>query len=154
MDERIPPRGRRPEVPPSERAKDESEVPSRYRAHLLNEAKATEKGVVYSRGAESFLLEWTRVERALAAEVGEPEGVRTIVFDLAVETRGVECVAFRLDAEPGDPAKALARAIELGIGRERCSIAVREIAAEGAVTRWYPDLDVFTEANLETIRFR
>jgi hypothetical protein len=50
----------------------------------------TERGVVYRRGDQRYLLAWSRVHRGLAAEVGEPQGVRTIVFDLAIEVEGPE----------------------------------------------------------------
>jgi len=130
------------------------QVPSRYRAHLLPDPKPTERGVVYRRGPDRFLLEWSRVRHAFAAEVGEPEGVRTIVFDLVIENDGSECVACRLDAEPGEEAVALARAVELGVGRERCARSLRTLAAEGVPTRGYPDLDTFAEATLEAIRYR
>lgn len=131
----------------------QSEVPSRYRAHLLPQAKVTERGVVYRRGEERFLLAWSRVRRALAAEVGEPQGVRTVVFDLAIEVEGPECVSCRFDADPGDDSMATARAIELGIGAERCSPSLKNLAEEGIPTRSYPDLETFEEAALETIRF-
>ncbi len=149
--------GQRPDavvVGPGERLRDEARVPSRYRVHLLPDAKPTERGVVYRRGEDRFLLAWSRVEHALGAEVGEPEGVRTIVFDLALEVSGAECVVCRLDAEPGEEATAVARAIQLGIGRERGSASLRALAAEGLPTRCYSDLETLSEANLETLRFR
>lgn len=144
-------REERPRAAENERLR--AEVPSRYRAHLLPEAKVTERGVVYRRGEQRFLLEWNRVQRALAAEVGEPQGVRTIVFDLAVQVEGPECVVCRFDADPGDEAMATARAIELGVGPDRCSLSLKNLAAEGIPTRSYPDLDTFEEAALESIRF-
>ncbi len=131
----------------------DDEVPSRYRALLLPEAKVTDRGLVYRRGARHYLLAWSRVERAFAAEIGEPEGVRTIVFDLAVEVRGPECVVCRFDAEPGSDAMGIARAIEVGTGRDRCSPSLRTLAAEGLPTRRYVDLESFEEATLEAIRF-
>ncbi|HME73473.1 MAG TPA: hypothetical protein VKM54_26965 [Myxococcota bacterium] len=139
---------------PVEGPRDQVHVPSRYRVHLLPDAKPTERGIVYRRGEDRFLLAWSRVEHALGAEVGEPEGVRTIVFDLALEVSGAECVVCRLDAEPGDEAIAVARAIQLGIGRERCSASLRALGAEGLPTRCYADLETLSEANLETLRFR
>jgi len=142
-----------PERAPEAAPDREKEVPSRYRVHLLCDAKPTERGVVYRRAGQRFLLAWSRVQRVLAAEVGEPEGVRTVVFDLLVVLRGPEAVACRLDAEPGDAAAALARALELGVGRERCSPSLRAVAADGVATRWYPDLESFGEANLESVRF-
>ena len=129
-------------------------VPSRCRVHLLPDAKATDRGIVYRRGDERFLLAWGRVKAAFAAEVGEPEGVRTVVFDVAVETRGDECVLCRFDVDPGDEAQALARAIELGVGREQSSASLRTLAREGFPSRHYADLDTLTEATLEAIRFR
>jgi hypothetical protein len=130
------------------------QVPSRYRAHLLPDAKPTERGIVYRRGRDRFLLEWRRVLLAFAAEVGEPEGVRTIVFDLVIENDGSQCIACRLDADPGEDATALARAVELGVGRERCAASLRALAIEGIPTRGYPDLDTFAEATLEAVRYR
>jgi hypothetical protein len=132
---------------------DEAEVPSRYRALLLPEARLTERGLVYRRGEQRYLLAWSRVERAFAAEIGEPEGVRTIVFDLAVGVRGPECVVCRFDIDPGEEAMAAARAIENGVGRDRCSASLRSLAAEGMPTRLYHDIESFEEAALESIRF-
>jgi hypothetical protein len=130
------------------------EFPSRYRAHLLSEATPTERGVVYRRGEQHFLLTWSRVKRALAAEVGEPEGVRTIVFDLLVEMEGEDCVVLRLDADPGEDARIFGRAIELGVGEDRCDTSLRSVACDGMATRSYPDLELFEEAALEALRFK
>jgi len=135
-------------------AEAEGRVPSRCRVHLLPDAKATDRGVVYRRGDERFLLAWARMQAAFAAEVGEPEGVRTVVFDVAVETRGDECVLCRFDVDPGEEAQALARAIEVGVGREQCSASLRNLAREGLPSRHYTDLETLTEATLEAIRFR
>jgi hypothetical protein len=132
----------------------ETTTPSRYRAHVLADVKPTERGLLYRRGEQRFLLEWTRVLRALGAEVGEPEGVRTIVFDLVVAIEGDECVACRFDADPGEAAAALARAVELGVGGERCDAPLRAVAIDGFATRSHPDLESFEEAALEAIRFK
>jgi len=132
----------------------EARVPSRCRVHLLPDAKATDRGVVYRRGDDRFLLAWSRMQAAFAAEVGEPEGVRTLVFDVAVEIRGDECVLCRFDADSSEEAQALARAIEVGVGRERCSASLSTLAREGLPSRHYADLETLTEATLEAIRFR
>jgi hypothetical protein len=129
-------------------------LPSRYRAHVLADVKPTERGLLYRRGEQHFLLEWTRVLRAFGAEVGEPEGVRTIVFDLVVGIEGDACVACRFDADPGEAAAALARAVELGAGSERCDGALRAVALDGFATRSHPDLESFEDAALEAIRFK
>jgi hypothetical protein len=130
-----------------------SEVPSRYRVHLLPGAKPTERGVLYRRGSERFLLAWGRVESAFAAEVGEPEGTRTIAFDLAVEVRGPVCVVCRMEAPPGEDAMRTARAIQLGVGAEFCNPCIKSLAADGVPSLSFPDTETFGEAVLEAIRF-
>lgn len=129
------------------------EIPSRYRVHRLPDPKVTERGIVYRRGDDRLLLEWARVKHVLAAHLGDRAGVSRVVFDLAIETRGSECVVCRVDAAPGDEALALARSMVLGVGRDRCSDAVHDTATEGRPARAYADLDAFDEANLEILRF-
>lgn len=131
----------------------ESEVPSHYRVHLLPGAKPTERGVLYRRGSERFLLAWGRVAHAFAAQVGEPEGVRTIAFDLAVEVSGPVCVVCRMEAEPGEDAMRVARAIALGVGSESCNPCIKSLAADGVPSLSFPDTETFGEAVLESVRF-
>jgi len=130
-----------------------SEVPSRYRVYLLPGAKPTERGVLYRRGREQFLLAWGRVERAFAAQVGDPEGVRTITFDLAVEVRGPVCVVCRMEAKPGEDAMRIARAIQLGVGPEACNSCIESLASDGVASLLFPDTETFGEAVLESVRF-
>lgn len=127
------------------------EVPSRYRVHLLPRAKATERGILYLRGEEQFLLAWDRVKQAFAARVGEAAG-SVVVFDLAVEVTGPECVICRLEAAPGE-AQRLARAIELGVAVDARTPGLRALAHEGSAQLRFPDLETFGEASLESIRF-
>lgn len=140
-----------PDHPPSD-PDSQAQVPSRARVHRLPGAKPTERGVLYRRGSESFLLAWNRVQRAFAAEVGEP-GSRRAVFDLAIETTGPECVLCRLDADPGEEAMLVAKAIEVALGDDRCNPCVHSLADSGLGCRHYPDLEIFTESVLEAIRF-
>jgi len=130
-----------------------SEVPSRYRVHLLPGAKPTERGVLYRRGSQGLLLAWGRVERAFAAEVGESEGERSIAFDLAVEVSGPVCVICRMEAEPGEEAIRVARAIQLGVGSENCNPCVKSLADCGVASLTFPDTETFGEAMLESVRF-
>ena len=130
-----------------------SEVPSCYRVHLLPAAKPTERGVLYRRGSQRLLLAWGRVERAFAAAVGESEGSRTIVFDLAVEVSGPACVICRMEAEPGEDAIRVARAIELGVGPENCNSCIVSLADCGVPSLSFPDTETFGEAMLEAVRF-
>jgi hypothetical protein len=130
-----------------------SEVPSRYRVHLLPGAKPTERGVLYRRGRERFLLAWGRVARAFAAEVGELDGARAIAFDLAVEVRGPVCVVCRIEAGPGENAMRIARAIQLGVGPENCNPCIDSLAADGVASLSFSDTETFGEAVLESVRF-
>jgi hypothetical protein len=134
-------------------ARTEPEVPSRYRVYRLPGAKPTERGVLYRRGRQRYLLAWTRVKRAFAADVGEPGEPRVTVFDLAIQVTGSECVVCRLVAEPGEQAIRVARAIELAVGSRACSPCIQALAVDGLATRAYPDLDVFSESVLEAVRF-
>jgi hypothetical protein len=129
------------------------QVPSRCRVHLLPGAKPTDRGVVYRRGEEQFLLAWPRVKRAFAAEIGEETNARTVVFDLAVEVAGPELVLCRLAAEPGEPARQVARAIALGTTAEASTSGLEEASGSGRPKRWYPDVETLEVAELESIRF-
>ena len=118
--------------------------------HPAYPARVIELPVVDARGIRHAVddtreeLPWSRVRWAIAAEVGEPEGVRTIVFDLVAETPGGPQV-LRLDAEPGEDAIALARAIADGLGDGRKIPTIRSLATDGIPTRWYPDLRSFED---------
>jgi hypothetical protein len=125
--------------------------PSRYRVCLLYEARPTDAGIAYRHGDESRLLEWSRVERALAAEVGEPEGVRTIVFDLLVEIDDCSCVAYRFDADPAEGAMEVARAIATCVPADQTDASIKSMATDGIPSRSYPDLESLAQANLETL---
>lgn len=127
----------------------------RYRVTLLDGACATAEGIAHlappdpdrgDRGPQGeperqpSLLAWSEVTEALAAEVGEPEGVRTIVFDLVVGVRGGDYRVCRLDADPGEDAMNLARTIEAGLGADVDSPSTKSVATDGTPSRWYPDL--------------
>jgi hypothetical protein len=132
----------------------EARVPSRYRVHLLPDAKATERGVVYRRGAQRFLLEWERVERALGAQVGGPGGEPvSVLIDLVTATEGLECVACRLLVAPGPEATLVARAVLLALGPDRCSGPLHHLAEDGATRQRYDDSETFEAAALEALRF-
>lgn len=108
---------------------------------VLPEARADGRGVFYRRGGRLFLLPWDAVGGAHAAEVGEPEGVQSLVVDLLLAGRSqARC---RLAADPGEEARTLCLAILRGIGRERCTASLRAAASEGYATRSYGDLESF-----------
>jgi len=126
---------------------------SRYRVEVLPRAEVGPDGIVFRDGREHRTLPWNRLLHALAAYVGEPEGVCTIVFDLVVERKEAECLVCRFDADPGEPAQTIARALLDRLGRRRCSRSLVDLAAEGVPTRSYPDLASLAEASLEELGF-
>jgi hypothetical protein len=123
---------------------------TRYRVRLLCEPQLSSWGVAYRQGERCALLLWTEVEHAMAAEVGEPEGVRTIVFDLLAR-EGNGWLAYRFDAEPGEEAMSAARGVAEGLGPEAPSTSIKSIATDGIPTRWYPDLESFEEESLHLL---
>ena len=125
---------------------------SRYRVEVLPRAEVGPDGIVFRDGREHRTLPWNRLLHALAAYVGEPEGVCTIVFDLVVERKEAECLVCRFDADPGEPARTVARALLDGVGRARCSRSLADLALDGVPTRSYADLDALAEGSLEELR--
>jgi hypothetical protein len=124
---------------------------SRYRVEVLPWAEVKAEGIVFREGPDDRTLPWSRVLHALAAYVGEPEGVSTIVFDLVIERKETECLVCRFDADPGEAAQAAAVALLERLGRARCSRSLADLAKEGVPTRSYPDLDTLAEASLEEL---
>ena len=133
---------------PTNPSPDESpEAGPRYRVELLAGVRPTEEGVVCADDASIRLVDWSCVRRAMAAEIGEPQGVRTIVFDLVVD-EAEECVLYRFDADPGEDAVAVARIIAGALAPDRAEGSIKSLATDGIASRWYPDLESFEEANL------
>jgi hypothetical protein len=123
--------------------------PRPYQSVVLEEPRVGKAGVEHGPQAFRELVRWKDVRSAVAAEVGEPEGVRTIVFDLLARTSAGR-VALRLDAEPGEPACAVARAIAAAIG-ERARPSIKSLATDGTPTLWFPDLAEFEQVACEEL---
>jgi hypothetical protein len=134
--------------PPSPSSAEGCRAVDRYCVDVLTWAEVGEHGVTYLNGSRRETLQWASVLRGLAAEVGEPEGVRTVVFDLVVELKAHECVVCRFDAEPGLDAQEVAMQIAASLGRERCSRSLAALAAEGQASRQVSDLDDLAELSL------
>lgn len=119
-----------------------------YVAQLVTRV-CVEEGVLHCvEGGDARRIEAGEVIRALCAQVGEPEGVRTVVFDLVVRIDDATCVAYRFDADPGDDARDLADSLERELGGECCSLALREVAKDGYTGHWFPDVGSFEDDNL------
>ena len=127
---------------------DERAAPDPLPVGVLEDPAATPEGIRHGRARA--LLPWSAVRAAIAAEVGEPEGVRTVVFDLVVEQAGGRRI-LRLDAEPGGDAMQLARAIARGVASAGKLPSIESLAADGSPARWYPDLDSFEAARTELL---
>ncbi len=97
------------------------------------------------------MLEWSRVKRVIAAEVGEPQGVRTIVFDLVLEADDEDWVVCRFDADPSEDAMEIARTIAGALPADRVGGSIESMATDGVASRGYPDLESFEEANRRAI---
>jgi hypothetical protein len=127
------------------------QTPGRYHVDVLPWAEVGEHGVSYLAGGCRETLQWASVLRAFAAEVGEPEGVRAVVFDLVVERKDDECWACRFDADPGPEARGIALRVTAGVGHERCSRSLLALAADGSPTRSFADLDALADDALEEL---
>ena len=127
----------------------DAERRARYPVRVLEQPRIEAGGVVHGPAGARELLAWSAVAHVVVAEVGEPEGVRTVVCDLI--TRGDGLLVHRLDAEPGEAAIALARGLERGLGARRAPAALKSLAADGLASRWHPDLRSFEEEALEEI---
>jgi hypothetical protein len=127
----------------------------RYRVEVLPNRQLCERGIAYGDPANRSLLQWNAIQRALAAEVGEPEGVRTIIFDLVVDRisqpEGLTFAVRRLDAEPGEEAMAVARAIETALEPEAVAPSIKSLSAEGTPSLRYQDLEEFEAAALHSL---
>jgi len=117
-----------------------------YRVELLREARVADGGILHAASDGVCLLRWDDVLLAVAAEVGEPEGVRTVVFDLVLGRDADGWRSARLDAEPGPEAEQIARAIHDGVGPRQRGPSIKSLASDGVPSWWYADLDGFEEA--------
>ena len=124
---------------------------SDYSTRILECPELGHPGIRYLEDGEPALLPWGSVKLAIAAEIGEPEGVRTIVFDLIAEIGNGRWLAYRLDAEPGSDAMQCARELAERLEPEACGPSIKSLATDGIPTRWYPDLPSFEEDASELI---
>jgi hypothetical protein len=129
--------------------------PGRYRVQLLENPELCDSGIAHGDPSNPSILEWAAIHWALAAEIGEPEGVRTILFDLVVDrASGPDSSVFeirRLGAEPGEEAMELASAIERALSPQMSAPSIKSLAAEGTPSRWYQNLEEFESAALESL---
>lgn len=112
-----------------------------YRVEVLEAPELGPDGIDHGGEGRRRRLAWGEIAAAVAAEVGEPQGVRAIVFDL-VRREGAGWTAARLDAEPGEEAWELARTLDTALG-SAARPSLKSLATDGIPSRWYPDLAGF-----------
>ncbi len=128
-----------------------SDLGARYHVDVLPWVEVGEHGVGYFDGGRRALLQWASVLYGLSAQVGEPEGVCTVVFDLIVGRKGDACQVCRFDADPGPDAQRFAGRIVAGLGHSRCSRSLLALQADGHPGQWLPDLDSVAEQALQEL---
>jgi len=117
-----------------------------YSAQLVREPRVAPQGLLHRADGAERRLAWDEIWFAVAAEIGEPEGVRAIVFDLVVGRDERGFLALRLDAEAGPFAEEVARAIQAFVPRSRCGPSIKSLASDGVPSQWFADLESFEEA--------
>lgn len=122
-------------------AKDRDAAPAPVPVFAIEVPRFVEDGFYWNGCSGNQFQSWTRVERARAALVGEPEGVRAIVFDLVI---GDPPRVLRFCCDPLDGAQALAGNLVAALGG-RCSKVLRDFAREGHIGWAVPDLALLDE---------
>ncbi len=97
------------------------------------------------------VIAWEDVAHAFAAEVGEPEGIRAVVFDLMCTAEVTGAVLLRFSVDPSDGPKGPAQRLVEVLGPKRCSHSLQAVAREGCATDRYSHLDQLDEAQLDAI---
>lgn len=127
------------------------EVCARYRVELLCDAVAGERGVLHRVDGDDRILPWGEVQRVIAAEIGEPQGVRTIVFDLVVEMGAEGFAVRRFDAEPGQDAIEAAELMARHVRGERLCASIKALTTDGFPLECHPDIESLEESALATL---
>ena len=129
----------------------EEERQARYRVMVASRALPGPKGLGYESSGTRCILLWNQISHIIAAEVGEPEGVRAVVFDL-LSPEGPNWRVLRLDTEPGEEAIELAQALQRHTDPACQAASLKSVATDGTPMLWFPDLVSFEEQTLTGIR--
>ena len=120
------------------------EVRSRCAVRVLGGARPVVAGLCHRDG----LLPWERVLRAHAAEVGEPQGVRAVIFDLVFARDGPRWRVRRFGAEPGDEA---ARQLSAALPTGCLTASLESLASDGTPGEWHPAPASLDESGLVAV---
>jgi hypothetical protein len=130
------------------------EVQARYAVRLLADAQPAPEGLVHLTADGVQHVGWGDVQYVLAAEIGEPQGIRTILFDLVLAGRDGCWSVLRFDEEPGEDAEAVAEILAAAIPTDRLGAAVKSLASESVVAEWFPDVPTFEVTALALLQRR
>lgn len=130
------------------------DVQARYSVRLLADVRPAPEGLVHRTVAGEERVAWADVHYALAAEIGEPQGIRIVVFDLVMGDADEPWQILRFGAEPGEDAEAAAQVLAEVLPPQRLGAAVKSLASETVVGEWYPDLPTFEEAAVSLLAAR
>jgi hypothetical protein len=100
---------------------------------------------------DRYEVDWTEIEKALAAEVGEPEGIRAVIFDLVWPGAPPGAAILRFSVDPCDGPKRPAQLLVAALGEARCSGSLLGLAREGRPTDRFSHLDQIDDALAEAL---
>ena len=100
---------------------------------------------------DRYEIDWSEIEKALAAEVGEPEGVRAVIFDLVWPAAPPGAAILRFSIDPSDGPKRPAQLLLEALGESRCSGSLLGLAREGRPTARFSHLDQMDDALAEAL---
>lgn len=123
------------------------EMSTRYAVSILRGARPEPEGLRHGGG----LVSWGAILDVRAAEVGEPQGVRAVVFDLVVGRDGQCWQVSRFDVEPGDEAVLVARQLAAALPPRCLAASIKSLAADGSPGEWHPDSASFDESSLAAL---
>jgi len=122
-------------------------VRNRYAVRTLGGVCLAAVGVRHEAG----LLPWSEVLRVHAAEVGEPQGVCAVVFDLVAGRDGLAWRVLRFDVDPGEEAVRVARQCVGALAPSCLAASIKSLADGGSAGAWHPDLESYDESCLVAV---
>lgn len=109
------------------------------------------RGISLEWDGSKYEIEWGEIGRAFAAEVGEPDGIRAVVFDLVWNDGPDGAVMLRFSVDPSDGPKHPAQLFVDSLGGWRCSASLQSLARDGRATDRFSHVDALDEALLEQL---
>ena len=121
---------------------------------VVDQPELSADGIRIAWEGATHAVAWSEIDRAFAAEVGEPEGVRAMVFDLAWSGAPDAPAILRFSVDPSEGPKRPAQHVVEALGAELCSDSLRALANDGRPTEHYSHIDFLDEALLTWLAAR